>query len=284
MIPQHLLEVEKTIEFKAVDVEKHKNERAITHYISTPDLDRVRDVLDPKGMDDSEFNLAPSVWYNHNYKYDPNAKPIAKSLWRKKKDEGVLTKTEFATLAFADDIYQLHTGGFISTWSVGISPVKDKNGNQKQGSIRFDEKNNKTYWDFWRLLEYSSAPMAANIYAQDVVKNLKELELKSQEMQDVVCRLEFKSEIVKMIQDQDVKLEQIAKKELELKTLLDAQLLQDLEKSEREILELRGELNLLKDKLTKPSGESVVKLTSADLQDAIKLAVDGALSRITGKN
>ena len=61
MIPQHLLEVEKTIEFKAESAEKLKNERAIVHFISTPNLDRVRDVLDPKGMDDKEFSLVPSV-------------------------------------------------------------------------------------------------------------------------------------------------------------------------------------------------------------------------------
>lgn len=281
MIPQQLLQVEKTIDFKSTDVEKHKDERAITHYISTPDLDRVRDVLNPKGMDDSEFT---SVWYNHNYKYNPDAKPIAKSLWFKKKDDGVLTKTEFATPAFADDIYQLHIGGFINTWSVGIGQAKDKGGKPKTGSIRYDEKKDITYWDEWKLFEYSSAPMAANLYAKDVIKSLQEIDFKSPEMRDVVGHLEFKSEIVKMIQDQDVKLEQIAKKEIELKTLLDAQLLSDLEKSEREILELRGEINLLKTQLTKPSGESVVKLTPADLQDAIKLSIDGALSRLTGKN
>jgi len=283
MIPQLLTEVTHTIDFKSLETEKNDSERTITHYISTPDVDRVRDVLNPKGMDDGEFSqTAQSVWYNHNYKYNPDALPIARSQWRKKKDEGILTKTEFDTLAFASDVYHLHKSGFISTWSVGISQAKDKNG--KAIPLRYDEKKDITYWDQWRLLEYSSAPMPANIYAQDVVKSLRELEFKSPEMQDVVCRLEFKSEVIKMIQDQDTKLEEIMNKELELKTLLDAQLLEDLEKSERDILELRGEINLLKDKLTKPSGENVVKMTQADLQAALKLAIDGAFSRATGKN
>ena len=282
MIPQHLSEVEKTIEFKAESAEKLKNERAIVHFISTPNLDRVRDVLDPKGMDDKEFSLVPSVWYNHNYKYSPDAMPVAKSLWRKKNAEGVLTKTQFATTEFADDVYELHLGGFIESWSVGISQAKDKSG--KAIPLRYDEKKDITYWDQWRLLEYSSAPMPANIYAQDIVKTLKNMDFKSEIMKNVVDHLEFKSEIVKMIQDQDTKLEEIMNKELELKTLLDAQLLEDLEKSERDILELRGEINLLKDKLTKPSGENVVKMTQADLQAALKLAIDGAFSRATGKN
>lgn len=282
MIPQHLLEVEKIIEFKAESAEKLKNERAIVHFISTPNLDRVRDVLDPKGMDDKEFALVPSVWYNHNYKYNPDAMPVAKSLWRKKQDEGVLTKTQFATTEFADDVYNLHLGGFIESWSVGISQAKDKSG--KPIPLRYDEKKDITYWDQWRLLEYSSAPMPANIYAQDVVKNLKELEFKSPEMQDVVCRLEFKSEVMKIIQDQDAKLEEIAKKELELKTLLDVKLLEDLEKSERNILELKRELEVLKTQITKPSGESLGGLKITDLQAIMKEALAGELSRITGKN
>ena len=111
MIPQHLSEVEKTIDFKAESIEKVKNERAIVHFISTPDLDRVRDILSPKGMDDKEFSIVPSVWYNHNYKYNPDAMPVAKSLWRKKQEEGVLTKTQFASTDFADDVYNLHTEG-----------------------------------------------------------------------------------------------------------------------------------------------------------------------------
>jgi len=281
MIPQHLLEVEKTIEFKAESAEKLKNERAILHFISTPNLDRVRDVLDPKGMDDKEFSLVPQVWYNHNYKYNPDAMPVARSIWRKKTDEGVLTKTVFADTAFADDVYNLHLGDFINSWSVGISQAKDKSG--KPIPLRYDEKKDITYWDNWRLLEYSSAPMPANIYAQDVVKNLKGMDFKSDTMKEVINQLEFKSEIVKMIQDQDTKLENIAKKELELKDLLDAKLLQDLEKSEREILELRQEINNLKSQLTKPSGESLGGLKMTDLQAVMQKAVAGELSRITGK-
>ena len=281
MIPQHLLEVEKTIELKAESAEKLKSERAIVHFISTPNLDKVRDVLDPKGMDDKEFSLVPSVWYNHNYKYNPDAMPVAKSLWRKKQDEGVLTKTQFATTEFADDVYNLHLGGFIESWSVGISQAKDKDG--KAIPLRYDEKKDITYWDKWRLLEYSSAPMPANIYAQDVVKSLREMEFKSNTMKEIVDHLEFKSQIVDMIQQQDKKLEDIASKELELKTLLDARLLEDLEKSEKKILNLEREIGELKSQLTKKTGESLGGLTLAGLQTAMKEIIAGELSRITGK-
>lgn len=281
MIPQLLSQVTHTIDFKSIEMEKNDSERTITHYISTPDIDRVRDVLDPKGMDDKEFSeTAQSVWYNHNYKYNPDALPIARSLWRKKKDEGVLSKTEFDTLQFASDVYHLHKNGFISTWSVGISQAKDKSG--KPIPLRYDDKKDITYWDNWRLLEYSSAPMPANIYAQDVIKNVKDI-VKSDIMLKEIGELEFKSEIIKMIQDQDVKLENIANKELELKTLLDAKLLSDLEKSERDILELKRELEVLKTQITKPSGESLGGLKMTDLQAVMKEAVAGELSRITGK-
>ncbi len=189
MIPQYLKEVTKNIKLITIksDISEHlKSERAIVHYISTPDLDRHRDILNPKGMDDSEFVQAPSVWYNHNYKYDPNAMPIAKSLWRKKQEAGVLTKTVFATTAQANDAYLLHSEGFINTWSVGITPKYDKEGNAEKDSIVYDEKKKITTWEKWKMFEYSSAPLPANVYAQDQIKAMGEIELESVEYKNFV--------------------------------------------------------------------------------------------------
>lgn len=253
MIPQHLINPEgyRTVEVKAESVEKLKSERAIVHYISTPDIDRVRDIMNPKGMKDEDFSKAPSVWYNHNYKYDPNALPIARSLWRKKKDEGVLTKTEFATTEFADDVYLLHDGGFINTWSIGFSPSYDKNGNIKEGSIRYDEGKNITTWDEWYLLEYSSAPLPANIEALDVVKELQGMNFKSEITKQMVSESAFKIEVTKALESFQSELKKIKELEDLIKAISNDEIISDLEKAEKRILELENEVQLLKHPIKK---------------------------------
>lgn len=255
MIPQHLLNVEgfRQIEVKAESVEKLKSERAIIHYISTPDLDRVRDIMNPKGMKDEDFSKAPSVWYNHNYKFDPNALPIARSLWRKKKEDGVLTKTEFATTDFADDVYLLHDGGFINTWSIGFRPSYDKNGNIKDGSIRYDEAKNITYWDEWYLLEYSSAPLPANIDALDVVKELQSVKFKSEITKQMVNESAFKMEVTKALESFKPELDKIKELQSQLEETIKSfdGVFGDLEKAERSILELQNEINLIKNPVKK---------------------------------
>jgi len=253
MIPQHLINPEgyRTVEVKAESVEKLKSERAIVHYISTPDIDRVRDIMNPKGMKDEDFSKAPSVWYNHNYKYDPNALPIARSLWRKKKDEGVLTKTEFATTEFADDVYLLHDGGFINTWSIGFRPSYDKNGNIKEGSIRYDEGKNITTWDEWYLLEYSSAPLPANIEALDVVKELQGMNFKSEITKQMVSESAFKIEVTKALESFQSELKKIKELEDLIKAISNDEIISDLEKAEKRILELENEVQLLKHPIKK---------------------------------
>lgn len=253
MTPQHLINPEgyRTVEVKAESVEKLKSERAIVHYISTPDLDRVRDIMNPKGMKDEDFSKAPSVWYNHNYKYDPNALPIARSLWRKKKDEGVLTKTEFATTEFADDVYLLHDGGFINTWSIGFRPSYDKNGNIKEGSIRYDEGKNITTWDEWYLLEYSSAPLPANIEALDVVKELQGMNFKSEITKQMVSESAFKIEVTKALESFQSELKKIKELEDLIKAISNDEIISDLEKAEKRILELENEVQLLKQPIKK---------------------------------
>lgn len=259
MIPQHLQNVEgfRQIEVKAESVEKLKSERAIIHYISTPDLDRVRDIMNPKGMKDEDFSKAPSVWYNHNYKFDPNALPIARSLWRKKKEDGVLTKTEFAQTDFADDVYLLHDGGFINTWSVGFRPSYDKNGNIKDGSIRYDEGKNITYWDEWYLLEYSSAPLPANIDALDVVKELQTMKFKSEITKTMVNESAFKIEVTKTLGSFRPELDKIKELQSQLEETAKSfdNVFGDLEKAERKILELENEINLIKNPIVKKSLE-----------------------------
>jgi len=226
MIPQYLLEASelkeiKWIETKSEKPEKLKSERAIKHFISTIDLDRQRDIMMPKGMYDKEYSKSPAVWYNHNYTWNPNALPIAKSMWRQKTDEGVLAKTEFATTEFADDVYMLHEGEFMNTWSIGFRPYRDKSGNTEKDSIERDEKKNITIWHKWELLEYSSAPIAANPNARDMVKDLLSMNFKSGLMIDMIKTTALEIEIKSQLEELKSEVEELKKTNELLQSLIE---------------------------------------------------------------
>lgn len=225
---------------KADKPERLKSERAIVHFISTPQIDRQRDIMNPKGMDDKEFSNSPSVWYNHNYHYDPSALPIGKSLWRKKQEEGVLAKTQFATTLLADEVYTLHESDFMNTWSIGFRPVKDKNGVTEKDSIVFDEAKNITTWNKWNLIEYSSAPIAANVSALDQVKQLQDMNFKSHEITEMIKSVSLEVGINNQLTLMKGDIEELKN----LKSLLET-LIEKTETNEKDILEVS---NLLQNK------------------------------------
>lgn len=181
----------KTFNVKVETVENLEHERAIVHYISTADRDRGDDIVDPNGMDDEDFAKSPSVWYNHEYIWNPHAMPIGKSLWRKKEDKGVLAKTQFATHEFADDIYSLHKGEYIKSWSIGYDFPK-KNGRLLDGAIEYDSQTNITKINLWKLLEYSSAPIAMNPNALDQAKDFR---FKSYRASELVKEADYRQQL-----------------------------------------------------------------------------------------
>lgn len=270
-IPKYLLEAKdfRTIECKSETVETLKSERAIVHYISTPQIDSIRDSLNPKGMKDRD-GVIP-VWYNHSYKSNTSALPIAKSIWRKIRDEGVLTKTIFSDLDFADDVYTLHIGGFINNWSVGLQPVFDKEGNIKSGSIVYDEKKNITRFEEWTLLEYSSAPMPMNVGAKDVIKSMMDMNLKSDITKGYLSEASFKIDVKEALESFKSELTKIAELEEVIKTLNSDELLQGLENAEKRILELENEINLIKN----PIKKSIETLDGKLLLEQVKRNIVG---------
>lgn len=155
----------------SVESEKLKEERAIIHFISTPDMDLGRDIVNPKGMDSSMFDLHKTVFYNHNYNF-----PIATNVMLKATNEGVKAKTVFAkSTAFADDMYNLVNEGIIKTFSIGFDIARDSKGDVLKDAIEYDDKKRIMKINNWRLIEYSLAPLAMNpnalVTAKTVIKS-----------------------------------------------------------------------------------------------------------------
>ena len=258
---EQILEITKRqyLNFEIKSTEKLKDERAIVHFITTPDVDLIRDVVDPKGGDFAEFEKHKTVFYNHDYN-----KPIAKNVMLKATAEGVKAKTVFAkTTQQADDIYNLHLEGVISTWSIGFDVARNKNGEIEDEAIDYDDKKRIFYYKKWRLLEYSSAPLAANPNARDQAKAI----CKSAELQ-----LELKN----LDTEQQVTEEMVSKAEFEeIKTLIT-----DIKNaSQEDVKKLETELKNVKSKLVHKTAA-----VSAEVKDRLlKQALSGELSLLTGK-
>ena len=147
----------KTLDLQTTEKELNDKERSITHFITKKVVDRDGDIVDPNGIDESNFRKNPTVLFSHD-----RTLPIGKNAWLKSKEDGKLAKTIFAPTLFADDIYQLHKGGFLNAWSMGFIPK----------SWEWDEPSEILTYTLVELLEYSSVTVPANQDALDEAKAL----------------------------------------------------------------------------------------------------------------
>lgn len=161
----------------------------ITHLISTPRIDYVRDVMNPFGVDSTPLDKNKSVFYNHRWD-GPRDLPIGKNLWIKKTKQGDLAKTRYAVedYAFAGDIFKLVAAGYLNSYSIGFMGIKmtfmTLEDAVKLIGSSFDIPNaadyqpdaGVLYYEKWLLYEYSQVgvPMNQDAVVQKAVqKNLR---------------------------------------------------------------------------------------------------------------
>jgi HK97 family phage prohead protease len=131
----------------------NNEERTLTALISTGAVDRMGEVIDPKGIDLRNFRKNPIVAWAHDY----TALPIGKALWTRKDPRGIISKVQFATHQFADEVFNLYKEKFLNAFSVGFIPTEWVDGDGKKTPARTYTK--------WELLEYSAVPVPANAEA-----------------------------------------------------------------------------------------------------------------------
>ena len=152
---------------KSLDVviKADADSHSFTAAISTNAVDRDGEVLMPQGMDATEFDKNPVVFYNHDYN-----KPIGKQVGKFKRDATQIVATaEFAKRPadlvgpwFPDEIRGLVQAGVVKGVSVGFSEV--------EGGCRQATKIDKDHFgaavsrvfSMWKLLEWSIAPLQSN--------------------------------------------------------------------------------------------------------------------------
>jgi HK97 family phage prohead protease len=132
--------------------------------ISTETIDRDGEVLVAQGMDSSEFDKNPVVFYNHDY-----AQPVGKVTDLRRGKGKVDATIEFAKRPddfegayFPEFVESLVEQGVVKGISVGFIP-------QPGGVRKASQKDREDYGDSvrqvfskWKLLEVSVAPLPAN--------------------------------------------------------------------------------------------------------------------------
>lgn len=255
----------------SVEQKADDKEQSITHFISTPDLDRGGDIVDPHGVDDTDFNKSGTVLFNHNYNF-----PVAKNLWLKKQDDGVLAKTKFGSTPMAKDIFTLHKEGILNSWSIGF--MID---HEKQHAAEW--KDGKFYINFLKLFEYSSVSVAMNPNAIDTVKSM----VKSIQIKEEFERLDEEEKVKAAILGYSKELAELREYIKGLAELNAA--LGNFKTIDAAFTDIKAEIKTLSEKIAtnavKDAGETVgtKKLVTIDLKSLAGDIVTGAVSRITGK-
>lgn len=155
---------------RAARLEIEDGERAAIQVISTRDIDRDEDIMDPRGVVLDDYKKNPVVMWNHDYSEPPIAKCVDISVT----DEAITAKSVYSETPRAEEIYQLKREGILQAASVGfvalewvynggagwaevVGKLKDR---WKMSARAFDKA--RRIVTKWALLEYSDVPIPAN--------------------------------------------------------------------------------------------------------------------------
>jgi len=145
------------------EVKEIKGERALNVTITTNDVDRSGDIVEPKGAKLTNFKKNPVVLMAHDYQ----GLPIGKASNLTKTDNGITAKVTFpeeGTYPLADTVYNLYKQKFMKAWSIGFIPIKSEN------IVDDEDKDSKRVsygrrFKTWELLEFSACAVPANPHA-----------------------------------------------------------------------------------------------------------------------
>jgi HK97 family phage prohead protease len=130
----------------------NKDLKTATAYVSTFGWDRTDERFEKGAWDLGHYKNNPVVMWGHDYKMPP----IGKAIKIEEDQNGLLAETQFADSDFAQEIFKLYDGGFLSAFSVGFAP--------KDGREEAIEGGNRKGFVYTKadLLEYSAVSIPAN--------------------------------------------------------------------------------------------------------------------------
>jgi len=180
-LPQEDRAVQRLITAKA-PTELLDGERADVSWISTEEIDRDREIVSARGMNDSQYRLNPIVTLQHCY----DMPPIGKSLWRKKTKDGKLrgikAKTQYPSRPDdwptdywgPDEVFALVKGALMNGKSIGFIRLKSHVPSSHEIAALPELADVTRIIDEWLLLEYACVflPCNQNALVEEVSKGL----------------------------------------------------------------------------------------------------------------
>jgi hypothetical protein len=159
-----------------------EGERSDVSWITTESIDRDREIVIARGMDDAQFALNPLVTMQHAY----DQPPVGRSLWRKKSKDGAVAGIKAKTLYPPrpqdwtdpcwppDAAFQLVQAGLLQGKSIGFLVLKSHVPSSHEIAAVPDLANVRRIIDQWLLLEYACAFLPTNQHAlvESVSKSL----------------------------------------------------------------------------------------------------------------
>lgn len=170
--------------------------------VSTGNVDRDGDILEPEGANFKDYNKV--ILYRHNRTPGATAEetlPVGRALWDKVKNGKVKVGIEFnRETKLSELLHKYYKEGWMEDWSVGFTPVDTEPIKSDDGSItgRHIRKYN--------VHEISAVPIASNQYTTTQRREMKEF------ADEVGVSDEMFIEIIGLEEDND---EEEVKEELE---------------------------------------------------------------------
>ena len=145
------------------EVKTIEGERALNVIITTNDVDRSGDIVEPKGAKLVNFRKNPVVLMSHDY----SGLPIGKATELTRGENGITAKVIFpaeGVYPLADTVYNLYKGKFMKAWSIGFIPIKSEDivdeDKEKKGMFGGGRR-----YKTWELLEFSACSVPNNPFA-----------------------------------------------------------------------------------------------------------------------
>lgn len=148
-----------------------EGERSDVSWISTEEIDRDKEIVVAKGMNDASFKLNPVVTLQHCY-YMP---PVGRSLWRKKTKDGPLSgikaKTHYPPRPEdwpenqdwgPDTTFSLIKAKMLNGKSIGFITLKKHTPTQQEINANPELAQVHNIIDEWLLLEYACCYLPCN--------------------------------------------------------------------------------------------------------------------------
>jgi HK97 family phage prohead protease len=146
----------------SAEIKVTAGERAVMAVISTDAVDREGDVLIPDGCNSKQYELSPSLFFNHDY----YTLPVGKCVGLKREDSRIVAKFVLAERPadhpegeewFPSTLLSLFQQGVVNGFSVGFE-ILDSRPASPRDITKFGDGCRRVI-SKWRLYEVSVAPM-----------------------------------------------------------------------------------------------------------------------------